>query len=272
MSCKGHSTPMSPEIEPAAAPPRQSSPKATRTLDPAEVERFRRMADEWWNTKGKFRPLHKLGPARLTFIRDEIVRHFQLRSGGLKPLAGLSVLDIGCGGGLVSEPVARMGARVTGLDPGEENILAARAHAEPQGLSIDYRIGLVEDLAAAGDMFDAVLCLEVVEHVPDAGTFVKTCARLVRPGGVLVLSTINRNLKSYALAILAAEYVLGWLPRGTHQWDRFVTPEELTRLTTTAGLSSPRFSGIAFDPVRDEWNLSADTDVNYLMAVRKNEK
>jgi 2-polyprenyl-6-hydroxyphenyl methylase / 3-demethylubiquinone-9 3-methyltransferase len=257
---------MTPEIDPAAAPARQTSAKSTRTLDPAEVERFRRMADEWWDAKGKFRPLHKLGPARLTFIRDEIVRHFQFGSGGLKPLAGLSVLDIGCGGGLVSEPVARMGAKVTGLDPGEENILAARAHAEPQGLSIDYRIGLVEDLAAAGDLFDAVLCLEVVEHVPDVGAFVKTCARLVRPGGVLILSTLNRNLKSYALAIVAAEYVLGWLPRGTHQWDRFVTPDELARYLANAGMSTPRFGGMAYTPLSDTWRLTTDTGVNYLAA------
>jgi 2-polyprenyl-6-hydroxyphenyl methylase / 3-demethylubiquinone-9 3-methyltransferase len=237
---------------------------ASRTLDPAEVERFRRMADEWWDAKGKFRPLHKLGPARLTFIRDEIVRHFGKESGGLKPLAGLRVLDIGCGGGLVSEPVARMGAKVTGLDPGEENILAARAHSEPQGLDIDYRVGLVEDLAAAGETFDAVLCLEVVEHVPDVGAFVKTCASLVRPGGVMILSTINRNIKSYALAIVAAEYILGWLPRGTHQWERFVTPDELTRFVMDAGLARPRFSGMSFDPLRDVWSLSSDTDVNYL--------
>ena len=258
------------ESHPQAAP----GPASSRTLDPAEVERFRRMADEWWDANGKFRPLHKLGPARLTFIRDEIVRHFGQQSGaenrgGLKPLAGLRVLDIGCGGGLVSEPVARMGASVTGLDPGEENILAARAHAEPQGLAIDYRIGLVEDLAARGEQFDAVLCLEVVEHVPDVGAFVKTCASLVRPGGVMILSTINRNIKSYALAIVAAEYVLGWLPRGTHQWERFVTPDELTRYATAAGLNAPRLSGMTFNPLRDTWSLSSDTDVNYLMACGK---
>ncbi|MEQ1577379.1 MAG: bifunctional 2-polyprenyl-6-hydroxyphenol methylase/3-demethylubiquinol 3-O-methyltransferase UbiG [Hyphomicrobium sp.] len=244
-----------------------SAQPGSHTLDPAEVERFQRIAGEWWDAKGKFRPLHKLGPARLTFIRDEIVRHFNKTSGGLKPLAGLTVLDIGCGGGLVSEPVARMGAKVTGLDPGEENIVAARAHAEPQGLPIEYRIGLVEDLAAAGEQFDAVLCLEVVEHVPDVGAFLKTCAGLVRPGGVMILSTINRNIKSYALAIVAAEYILGWLPRGTHQWERFVTPGELTRFAADAGLTSPRLSGMTFDPLRDVWSLSSDTDVNYLMAV-----
>jgi 2-polyprenyl-6-hydroxyphenyl methylase/3-demethylubiquinone-9 3-methyltransferase len=178
------------------------------------------------------------------------------------------VLDVGCGGGLVSEPLARMGARVTGIDPGRENVEAARAHAEgqtgPRGLDLTYRIGTVEDLAAQGAQFDAVVSLEVVEHVPDVGSFVKTCASLVRPGGALVLSTINRNLKSYALAIVAAEYVLGWLPRGTHQWDRFVTPDELTGYVTAAGLAHPTFRGIVYDVLNDAWSLSDDTDVNYM--------
>ncbi len=240
-----------------------------RNLDPAEVERFRRMASEWWDAKGKFRPLHQLGPARLTFVRDELVRHFGLTAGGMRPLAGLTILDVGCGGGLVSEPLTRMGARVTGIDPGRENVEAARAHAGPQGLEIDYRVTTVEDLAAAGVTFDAVVCLEVVEHVPDVGAFLKTCASLVRPGGAMIVSTINRNLKSYALAIVGAEYVLGWLPRGTHQWERFVTPEELARYVANAGMCAPRFSGLVYNPLRDAWDLSADTDVNYLAATGK---
>ncbi len=246
-----------------------ASGASDRNLDPAEVERFRRMADEWWDAAGKFKPLHKLGPTRLTFVRDEIVRHFGRVSGGLKPLKDLTILDIGCGGGLVSEPLTRMGAIVTGIDPGAETIAAARAHAEPQGLSIDYRAALAEDLASEGLTFDVVVCLEVVEHVPDVGAFIKTCASLVRPGGLLVLSTINRNIKSYALAIVAAEYVLGWLPRGTHQWERFVTPDELGRFVRAAGLETPRFSGMTFDPLRDRWSLSSDTDVNYLAAAAK---
>lgn len=240
-----------------------------RNLDPAEVERFRRMASEWWDAKGKFRPLHQLGPARLTFVRDELVRHFGLTAGGMRPLSGLTILDVGCGGGLVSEPLARMGAQVTGIDPGRENVEAARAHAEPQALEIDYRVTTVEDLAASGALFDAVVCLEVVEHVPDVGAFLKTCASLVRPGGAMLLSTINRNLKSYALAIVGAEYVLGWLPRGTHQWERFVTPGELARYVASAGMSAPRFSGLVYDPFRDTWALSSDTDVNYLAAAGK---
>jgi 2-polyprenyl-6-hydroxyphenyl methylase/3-demethylubiquinone-9 3-methyltransferase len=246
------------------APLSASPDPSARNLDDAEVERFRRIASEWWDAKGKFRPLHQLAPARLTFVRDELARHFELKPGGLKPLKGLRVLDVGCGGGLVSEPLARMGASVVGLDPGRENVEAARAHADGQALDLTYRIGMVEELAAEGLQFDAVVSLEVVEHVPDVGAFVKTCTSLVRPGGALVLSTINRNLKSYALAIIAAEYVLGWLPRGTHQWDRFVTPEELTRYVTAAGLATPAFKGIVYDPLKDAWSLSDDIDVNYL--------
>ncbi|MBN9279742.1 MAG: bifunctional 2-polyprenyl-6-hydroxyphenol methylase/3-demethylubiquinol 3-O-methyltransferase UbiG, partial [Hyphomicrobium sp.] len=180
----------------------------TATLDDAEVKRFAALAAEWWDPNGKFRPLHKLGPARLAFVRQEIVRHFPQATGGLRPFAGLTVLDIGCGGGLVSEPVARLGASVTGIDPAAENIEAARRHADGQGLTIDYRSALVEDLVAESRTFDCVLCLEVVEHVPDVAAFIATCAKLVRPGGLMILSTINRTLKSYALAIVGAEYIL----------------------------------------------------------------
>ena len=238
-------------------------------LDPAEVERFRVIASEWWDATGKFRPLHQLGPARLTFVRDELVQHFKLPANGLKPLAGLRLLDVGCGGGLVSEPLARMGATVLGLDPGRENVEAARTHASGQDLPLSYRVATVEELEAEGARFDAVVCLEVVEHVPDVKAFLKSCASLVRPGGAMILSTINRNLKSYALAIVAAEYVLGWLPRGTHQWERFVTPDELTRALAASGLTTSRFRGLTYDPLRDTWNLSADTDVNYLASAAK---
>jgi 2-polyprenyl-6-hydroxyphenyl methylase/3-demethylubiquinone-9 3-methyltransferase len=261
---------------PAARPSGpDAAPPPGANLDPAEVERFRRIASEWWDAKGKFRPLHQLAPARLTFVRDELVRHFGLKGSGLKPLKALRLLDVGCGGGLVSEPLARMGATVVGLDPGRENVEAARAHVEGQTvmeggtLDLTYRVGMVEELAAEGQRFDAVVSLEVVEHVPDVGAFVATCASLVRPGGALVLSTINRNLKSYALAIVAAEYVLGWLPRGTHQWDRFVTPEELARAVTDAGLAAPAFKGLSYDPLKDVWSLSGDTDVNYLAFAAK---
>ena len=238
---------------------------AKPNIDDAEVARFRAIAAEWWDPHGKFRPLHQIGPARLEFIRDQLIRHFALQP-GLKPFAGLRLLDIGCGGGLISEPLTRLGGSVTGIDPGAENVAIARAHAEPQGLVIDYRAATAEELVTAGEQFDAVVCLEVVEHVPDVGAFLKTCAALVRPGGLMVLSTINRTLKSYALAIVAAEYVLGWLPRGTHQWDRFVTPDELARYLVNAGMGAPQFSGMAYAPLRDTWNLTPDTDVNYLAA------
>ena len=196
-------------------------------VDGAEVARFGRIADEWWDLNGKFAPLHKIGPVRIGFVRDMAVAHFNLPKQGMRPFTGLRMLDIGCGGGLVAEPLARLGASVTAIDPAPENIGAARRHAEPQGLTIDYRACLAEDVVAANETFDCVVCLEVIEHVPDPAAFVAMVAKTVRPGGLLVLSTINRTLKAYALAIVGAEYVLGWLPRGTHQWDRFVTTDEM---------------------------------------------
>lgn len=253
----------------AISPQPGSAQGTSRTLDPVEVDRFERLAKEWWDPTGKFRPLHQIGPARLTFIRDEMTRHFNLRAGSLKVLDGLTVLDIGCGGGLISEPLARLGARVTGIDPAVRNIAIARGHAEPQSLAIDYRAATVEDLVAEGRTFDAVVCLEVVEHVPDVGAFVKECASLLRPGGLMILSTINRTLKSYALAIVAAEYILGWLPRGTHQWDRFVKPDELEGHLAAAGCTPVNVMGFVYDPLRDRWSLDPDTGVNYLASAPK---
>ena len=237
------------------------------TLDASEVRRFGDLAAEWWDPKGKFRPLHKLGPARLAFIRQEIVRHFARAHGGLRLFDGLSVLDIGCGGGLVSEPVARLGATVTGIDPAPENIAAASAHAASQVLAIDYRACRVEDLVAEGRTFDCVLCLEVVEHVPDVAAFLSECAKLVRPGGLMILSTINRTVKAYALAIVGAEYILRWLPVGTHQWERFVTPDELARHAAAAGLAISHREGLVYNPLTDAWSLSADLDVNYMASA-----
>jgi 2-polyprenyl-6-hydroxyphenyl methylase/3-demethylubiquinone-9 3-methyltransferase len=242
-----------------------TSPASGRTLDPAEVERFSRIAGEWWDAHGKFRPLHQIGPARLQFIRQEICTHFSRT--GLRPLGGLSLLDIGCGGGLVSEPLARLGARVTGIDPSEDNVRAAAAHAEPQGLAIEYLATRVEDLVGQGRQFDVVLCLEVVEHVPDVGAFLAQCASLVRPGGMMVLSTINRTLKAFALAIVGAEYVLRWLPAGTHQWSRFVTPDELERYVSVAGLRRRALDGLVYDPLRGRWQIGRDVDVNYMMSA-----
>jgi 2-polyprenyl-6-hydroxyphenyl methylase/3-demethylubiquinone-9 3-methyltransferase len=237
------------------------------TLDEAELAKFAALAEQWWDPKGKFRPLHQIGPVRLQFVRDQLTRHFGRDARSLKPLAGLRVLDIGCGGGLISEPLARMGGTVTGIEPKEANLKAAIAHAEPQGLAIDYRAETVEDLVAAGETFDAVVCLEVVEHVPDVAAFLAGCARLVAPGGMIVLSTINRTLKSFALAIVGAEYVLRWLPVGTHQWDRFITPAELSGHLAAAGMTMGRAEGMFYNPLVDRWSLSSDTDVNYLAAA-----
>jgi 2-polyprenyl-6-hydroxyphenyl methylase/3-demethylubiquinone-9 3-methyltransferase len=242
---------------------------STGTLDPAERDRFARLAAEWWDAKGKFAALHRIGPARLAFLRDELVRHFGLASSGVRPLQGLAILDVGCGGGLISEPLTRLGARVTGLDPALENIEVARRHAAGQGLDIDYRAGRIEELAAEGAAFDAVVCLEVVEHVPDPAAFLKTLARLVRPGGLVLLSTINRTMKAYLLAIIGAEYVLRWLPVGTHQWDRFVTLEELARYLGAAGLGRPVCKGLVYSPLADTWSIGTDTDVNYLASAAK---
>ena len=252
---------------PRPSPP--STPAARPTLDDAELARFAALAEQWWDPKGKFRPLHQIGPVRLQFVRDRVVEHFHLDPRGLKPLAGLRILDIGCGGGLISEPLARMGAKVTGIEPKEANIRAAITHAEPQGLGIDYRVATVEELAAAGETFDAVVCLEVVEHVPDVAAFIKSCAAVVRPDGAMVLSTINRTLKSFALAIVGAEYVLRWLPVGTHQWERFVTPAELERHVQAAGMKIGRTEGMVYNPLSDRWSLSRDTDVNYLAAAAR---
>jgi 2-polyprenyl-6-hydroxyphenyl methylase/3-demethylubiquinone-9 3-methyltransferase len=238
------------------------------TLDAGEVDRFARIATEWWDPNGKFRPLHKIGPARLSFVVDRLAAHFNLPT-GLRRLSGLKLLDIGCGGGLISEPLARLGADVTGIDPAPENIETAHRHAKASGLTVSYRQALVEDLAAENATFDAVLCLEVVEHVPDVPAFLKVCSSLVRPGGLMIVSTLNRTLKAYFLAIIGAEYILRWLPVGTHQWERFVTPDELRKHVLAAGLGEPTLRGLVYDPLADQWSLSDDTDVNYLAAAAK---
>jgi 2-polyprenyl-6-hydroxyphenyl methylase/3-demethylubiquinone-9 3-methyltransferase len=238
------------------------------TVDPAEIARFEAMAGEWWDPKGKFRPLHQINPLRLGFIRDEVSRRFARSTKTPKILSGLRILDIGCGGGLLSEPLARLGGKVVGADASATNIEIAKLHAAESGLAIDYRATTAEDLAAARERFEIILALEIVEHVPDVGAFLSHCASMLRPGGLLIVSTINRTAKAFALAIVGAEYILRWLPRGTHQWNKFVTPDELRAAFRADGLDPGRIAGMIFDPLRGEWRLS-DTDigVNYLIAA-----
>jgi len=243
--------------------------KPAATVDPAEIERFSALAAEWWDPDGKFHTLHKFNPVRLGYIRDTVVRHHSRDAKGLKTLRGLSVLDIGCGGGLLSEPLCRMGADVTAIDPSEKNIHTARAHAAQGGLKIDYRATTAEDLAQTGVIFDIVLNMEVVEHVADVTLFLQTAAAMTKPGGMMFVATLNRTLKAFALAIVGAEYVLGWLPRGTHTWDKFVTPEEIKTALKPAGLSVTDETGLVFNPLTDRWSLAADMDVNYMMVAKK---
>ncbi len=242
------------------------SPRAS-TVDPAEVARFERLAETWWDPKGPMRPLHKFNPVRLAFIRDEACRRFGRDPRAPRPLDGLGILDVGCGGGVLSEPLARLGARVTGLDPAEGNVRVARLHAERSGVAVDYRSEAVEDVAAAGERFDVVLAMEVVEHVADVRAFTAACCEAVAPGGMLVMATINRTMRAFALAIVGAEYVLGWLPKGTHQWEKFVTPEELEEAVEAGGLAVGAVQGVVYSPLRDRWSLSRDTAVNYMVTA-----
>ena len=245
---------------------RGTSPRksGTSTASAEEIKRFSALAEAWWDPAGDFRPLHQLNPVRLEFIRDHVARHFDREPLSVKPFEDLSVLDIGCGGGLLCEPMARLGARVTGIDAGEETIAAARAHARPSGLDIEYRHQLPEDLVREKDRFDVVLNMEVVEHVADLDAFLAASAGLLRPGGAMVVSTINRTLKALALAKIGAEYVLRWLPVGTHDWRKFVRPSELARGLGPGGVEITDLKGMSYNPLADEWRLTGDLDVNYL--------
>ena len=242
---------------------------AQSTIDEAEVARFSALAETWWDPRGKMATLHKFNPVRLAYIRDAACKTFERNPKDLGSLKDLRILDIGCGGGILCEPLARLGANVLGADPAEKNIAAAKVHAEQGGLSIDYRATTAEDLADAGERFDIVLAMEVVEHVADMPLFVSRCAEMVRPGGLMVAATINRTLKSFALAIVGAEYVLRWLPRGTHSWDKFVTPDELEIAMERAGLRTTDERGVIYNLLADRWELSADTDVNYMVLGEK---
>jgi 2-polyprenyl-6-hydroxyphenyl methylase / 3-demethylubiquinone-9 3-methyltransferase len=239
------------------------------TVDRAEVARFAESAASWWDPNGEFRPLHQLNPVRLAFIRDRLAAHFGRDIRATKPFAGLRFLDIGCGGGLVSEPLARLGATVTAIDAAGEALTVARTHAADAGLDIDYREAAAEDLAAAGESFDAVLALEIVEHVADPALFLAAAARLVRPGGGFVAATLNRTPKAFVFGIVGAEYLLRWLPRGTHQWRRFLRPSELAAGLRPHGLAVKELRGLSYSPLAGHWTLSHDLDVNYLLFAAK---
>lgn len=239
---------------------------AHSTVDAGEIERFSRIADEWWDPAGKFAPLHRLNPVRLGFIRDRAAAHWQRDALSVAPLQGLSLLDIGCGGGLLCEPTARMGAQVTGVDAAERNIETARRHAAGQELAIDYRATTAEALAETGVRFDIVLALEIVEHVADVDLFLQSVGRLARPGGLVFLSTLNRTAKAWALAIAGAEYVLGWLPRGTHDWRKFLKPSEVVRGLRAANVEPQEIVGVVYSPLTRNWSLhKRDLDVNYML-------
>jgi 2-polyprenyl-6-hydroxyphenyl methylase / 3-demethylubiquinone-9 3-methyltransferase len=244
-------------------------PVRSSTVDEAEVDRFSRLATEWWDPRGKMAPLHKLNPVRLTFIRDQAAAQFDRDPKRLDSLSGLRILDIGCGCGILAEPLARLGAHVVGADPSSTNIEAAKLHAAGAGLTIDYRCTDAEALADAGERFDVVLAMEVVEHVADLDLFVQRCAEMVKPTGLMFVATINRTLKSFALAIVGAEYILRWLPRGTHQWSKFVTPGEIKRRLTKNGLPLIDETGVIYNPLSDRWQLASDMDVNYMIVTSR---
>jgi 2-polyprenyl-6-hydroxyphenyl methylase/3-demethylubiquinone-9 3-methyltransferase len=240
-----------------------------KSLDPAEVEKFSRIAAEWWNPKGKFGVLHVFNPVRLAYIKEQVTARFARDPFARRPFEGLRFLDIGCGGGLLTEPMARLGAEITGIDPSPKNISTASVHAQEQDLAIDYRATTAEELAARGETFDVILNMEVIEHVADQEAFIKTCAELLRPDGLIFVATLNRTLRSFGLAIVGAEYVLGWLPRGTHQWEKFVTPQELEAWLAQSGLRQLDSSGVTYNPFSGAWRRARDMDVNYMLVAQK---
>ncbi len=245
------------------------SEAAKTSIDQSEVDRFSAMAAEWWDPTGKFRPLHKFNPTRVEYIRDQVCAHFGRDPKSPRPLEGLRLLDIGCGGGLLSEPMSRMGAVVVGADAAETNIGIAKTHAEQTGATIDYRATTAEELAEAGEKFDIVLSMEIVEHVADVNFFITTCASMVKPGGLMFVATINRTMKAWALAIFTAEYVLGWLHKGTHQYEKLVLPEELVAPLTAADMQVKEKTGVSFNPLLNKWSLSRDLDVNYMVLAER---
>jgi 2-polyprenyl-6-hydroxyphenyl methylase/3-demethylubiquinone-9 3-methyltransferase len=245
------------------------------SVDQRELDQFERLGAEWWSESGPMRPLHRMNPVRVRWMRDAMIEHFAGLDGAerdpasLRSLEGLSILDIGCGGGILCEPLSRLGADVLGIDPGEANIAIARAHAEETGAPAQYRATTAETLAAEGARFDVVCAMEVVEHVVDPAAFIATAASMVKPGGLFFCSTLNRTAKSFALAIVGAEYVLRWVAPGTHQWEKFITPDELEDAITAAGLDLFALSGVSYNPLRDSWDTSRDLGVNYMVVARR---
>ena len=262
---------------PEAAQPDEAAGAGTDpSVDPAEVARFAALAERWWDRHGAFRALHALNPVRIAYVRDALVAGREPASASasasaaaLKPLAGLRLLDVGCGGGLMAEPLCRLGADVVAVDAAEANVRAARHHAEEQGLVIDYRHATAEALAGAGERFDAVLALEIVEHVADLDAFAAACTGVLKPGGAFIVATLNRTLAAYALAIVAGERILGWLPPGTHDWSRFVRPAEMVRLLRRHGLTVADMQGMVYNPLAGGWTTSPNLAVNYIVHARK---
>ncbi|WP_245622429.1 bifunctional 2-polyprenyl-6-hydroxyphenol methylase/3-demethylubiquinol 3-O-methyltransferase UbiG [Devosia epidermidihirudinis] len=239
------------------------------TINDAEIAKFTAMAEEWWDPKGKFKPLHKFNPVRLGYIREHLLSHFGRDGSDMRPLEGLEILDVGCGGGLLCEPLARLGATVTGIDAAERNIAIARLHAEKTGLDIAYSATTSEALAATGKQFDMVLNMEVVEHVDNVPLYMKSCADLVKPGGLTLTATLNRTLRAKMFAVMAAEHVLRWLPVGTHDWNKFLTPDEIKTLLTRNGLVVTGETGVVFHPLADEWRPSRDMGINYMIMAKR---
>ncbi len=242
---------------------------ALNTVDAAEIARFSAMAAEWWDPRGKFRPLHKFNPVRLAYIKTKVATHYGCDATSMRPFEGLRFLDIGCGGGLLSEPMCRLGATMVAADASAENIATASIHAREQGLTIDYRATTAEALMAAGEKFDVILNMEVIEHVADRDAFLRCCAAMLKPGGIMFVATLNRTLKAMGLAIIGAEYILRWLPRGTHDWSKFITPDEMKAGLAASGLTLEELTGVIYSPLRDKWTLGKDTDVNYMMLAAK---
>ena len=244
-----------------------------RTIDADEINKFAAMAEEWWDEDGKFKPLHRLNPVRITFLKDHIAAHFSRNPLDLAPLSGLKILDIGCGGGLIAEPLTRLGANVTGLDASKRNIEVAKLHANKMGLEIEYKAAAASDLVKCGSQFDAVVNLEVIEHVADVNEFMKDCTSLMKPNGLMILATLNRTAQSYALAIIGAEYLLRWLPRGTHDWRKFIRPSELAGLCRKNALDLAKLCGLRYNPFSNSWNLAErDLAVNYIAVIKPRKK